>query len=54
MTDDEYRKADRTAKEDYIRTLNTELLAGNGPDILVLNELPADSFVEKGVSDRYQ
>ncbi|WP_097015439.1 extracellular solute-binding protein [Anaerocolumna aminovalerica] len=49
MTDDEYRKADRTAKEDYIRALNTELLAGNGPDILVLNELPADSFVEKGV-----
>ncbi|WP_313134054.1 ABC transporter substrate-binding protein [Anaerocolumna sp.] len=49
MTDDEYRAADLTAKEDYIRTLNTELLAGNGPDILVLNELPADSFVEKGV-----
>ncbi len=49
MTDDEYRKADRTVKEDYIRALNTELLAGNGPDILVLNELPADSFVEKGV-----
>jgi hypothetical protein len=49
MTDEEYRNADRTAKEDYIRALNTELLAGNGPDILVLNELPADSFVEKGV-----
>lgn len=49
MTEDEYREADRTAKEDYIRALNTELLAGNGPDILVLNELPADSFVEKGV-----
>lgn len=49
MTDDEYRKADRTAKEDYIRALNTELLAGNGPDILVLDDLPVDSFVEKGV-----
>lgn len=34
---------------DTIRTLNTELLAGNGADILVLDGLPVDSYVEKGV-----
>lgn len=34
---------------DTIRALNTELLAGNGADILVLDGLPRDSYVEKGV-----
>lgn len=34
---------------DYIRTLNTELLAGNGADVLVLDGLPVDSYIEKGV-----
>jgi hypothetical protein len=34
---------------DYIRALNTELLSGNGADILVLDGLPVRSFIEKGV-----
>ncbi len=34
---------------DYIRALNTELLAGSGADILVLDGLPVDSYLEKGV-----
>jgi ABC-type glycerol-3-phosphate transport system substrate-binding protein len=34
---------------DYIRALNTELLAGNGADVLVLDGLPVDSYLEKGV-----
>lgn len=34
---------------DYIRSLNTELLAGNGADILVLDGLPVNSYLEKGV-----
>ncbi len=34
---------------DYIRALNTELLSGNGADILVLDGLPISSFIEKGV-----
>lgn len=34
---------------DYIRALNTELLSGNGADILILDGLPISSFVEKGV-----
>lgn len=35
--------------EDIIRTLNTELLNGNGPDILLLDGLPVSSYMEKGV-----
>ncbi|RDU22273.1 ABC transporter substrate-binding protein [Anaerosacchariphilus polymeriproducens] len=34
---------------DYIRTLNTELFTGNGADILILDGLPIDSYIEKGV-----
>ena len=34
---------------DLIRTLNTELLAGKGPDVLLLDGLPVDSYIEKGV-----
>lgn len=35
--------------EDIIRSLNTEILSGNGPDILLLDGLPVDSYIEKGV-----
>ncbi|MEG1277880.1 MAG: extracellular solute-binding protein [Cellulosilyticaceae bacterium] len=36
-------------KSDAIRTLNTELLAGKGPDLLVLDGLPIQSYIDKGV-----
>lgn len=43
-------EADSTATtEDVIRALNTELLAGKGPDLLLLDGLPVDSYVEKSV-----
>lgn len=35
--------------EDIIKTLNTELLGGQGADVLILDGLPADSYAEKGV-----
>lgn len=35
--------------EDVIRALNTEILNGSGPDVLVLDGLPAQSYAEKGV-----
>lgn len=35
--------------EDALRALNTELLAGNGPDILILDGMPVESYQEKGV-----
>lgn len=34
---------------DLTRTLNTELLGGKGPDILLLDGLPVESYIEKGV-----
>jgi hypothetical protein len=49
MTKEEYESADMATKDDYIRALNTELLAGSNYDILVLDGLPADSLIEKGV-----
>ena len=40
---------DGITKEDAIRNLNTELLSGEGPDILVLDGLPWESYAEKGI-----
>lgn len=34
---------------DAIRSLNTELLAGKGPDVLLLDSLPISSYMGKGV-----
>ena len=34
---------------DALNTLNTEIMAGKGPDLLVLDGMPIDSYVEKGV-----
>lgn len=34
---------------DDIRTLNTELLGGNGADVLLLDGLPAETYIEKGL-----
>lgn len=36
-------------KEDAMKVLSTELATGNGPDVLLLDGLPYDTYVEKGV-----
>lgn len=36
-------------EEDAIKNLNTKLMSGSGPDLLVLDGLPADSYKEKGI-----
>lgn len=36
-------------KADAISSLNTEIMAGNGPDVLLLNGLPWESYAEKGI-----
>lgn len=36
-------------KEDALRNLSTELAAGTGPDILVVDDIPFETYVEKGV-----
>lgn len=40
---------DAVSESDAIKTLNTELMAGNGPDILSLDHMPLDSYMEKGM-----
>lgn len=37
------------SREDALTQLNTQLLAGAGPDVLILDDMPVDSFVEKGL-----
>lgn len=39
---------DGVAESDAIKKLNTDLLAGEGPDILLLDGMPMDSYIEKG------
>lgn len=36
-------------REDAIKNLNTRTMAGKGPDILVLDNMPMDSYIEKGI-----
>lgn len=36
-------------REDALKNLSTELAAGNGPDVLVMDGIPIDSYAEKGV-----
>lgn len=40
---------DKTIADDVIKTLNTELVAGEGPDILILDGMSEDAYIEKGV-----
>lgn len=35
-------------REDALKNLNTEIMAGNGPDVVILDGLPADSYIDKG------
>ncbi len=36
-------------REDALKKLNTEIAAGKGPDFFLLDDMPMDSYVEKGV-----
>lgn len=36
-------------REDALKTLNTKIIAGEGPDVLLLDNMPIDSYVEKGL-----
>lgn len=38
-----------TTRDDALKKLNTEIMSGEGPDILILDGLPVDSYIEKGV-----
>lgn len=34
---------------DAVRILNADIMAGNGPDILILDNMPIDAYIEKGL-----
>lgn len=40
---------DGGTREDAVKKLNTEIMAGKGPDFLLLDGLPVNSYLEKGV-----
>lgn len=40
---------DAAAAEDAIKKLNTELMAGKGPDVIIMDGLPMKSYEEKGI-----
>ena len=40
---------DSVTREDAIKKLNTEIMAGEGPDLLVMDGLPFESYVDKGM-----
>lgn len=34
---------------DALKTLNTEIMAGNGPDVMILDGIPENTYIEKGM-----
>ncbi|MCM1154845.1 MAG: ABC transporter substrate-binding protein [Roseburia sp.] len=36
-------------REDALKNLNTQIMAGEGPDVLILDNLPIDAYLEKGM-----
>lgn len=36
-------------RDDALKKLNTEIMAGKGPDLIILDDMPIDSYVEKGL-----
>ena len=40
---------DGVTQSDALKTLNTEIMAGNGPDVIILDGLSAESYIEKGL-----
>lgn len=40
---------DSVTREDAVKKLNTEIMAGEGPDLLVMDGLPLASYIDKGL-----
>lgn len=36
-------------REDALKSLNTKIMAGEGPDVLILDNMPIDPYIEKGL-----
>lgn len=42
-------KDSSVTREDALKKLNTKIMAGEGPDVLILDDMPLDSYIEKGI-----
>lgn len=42
-------ESDSVTREDALKKLNTQIIAGEGPDVLILDNMPIDSYIEKGL-----
>ena len=42
-------EGDAVTREDALKKLNTQIMAGEGPDVLMMDGLPMDSYIEKGL-----
>ncbi len=42
-------EGEAVTREDALKKLNTRIMAGEGPDVLMMDGLPMDSYVEKGL-----
>lgn len=42
-------EGDAVTREDALKKLNTQIMAGEGPDVLMMDGLPMDSYMEKGL-----
>ena len=40
---------DSVTVSDALRTLNTDIMAGKGPDILILDGMPVENYIQKGL-----
>lgn len=40
---------DAVTTTDALKTLNTEIMAGKGPDIIILDGIPSETYIEKGM-----
>ncbi|MCM1253007.1 MAG: ABC transporter substrate-binding protein [Clostridium sp.] len=40
---------DSVTREDALKILNTKIIAGEGADVLILDNMPIDSYIEKGL-----
>lgn len=36
-------------REDALKSLNTKIMSGEGPDVLILDDMPINSYIEKGL-----
>ncbi len=40
---------DSVTVSDALRTLNTDIMAGKGPDVLILDGMPVENYIQKGL-----